>query len=92
MFKAGDKVAWSHSIATQHAAGSILKVEAVKAGDAASRFGVVSKIDIAPEVAEGETPEPCVGRRNIFEVTFDEAEGETAEVRELTADELVQVA
>ncbi len=92
MFEIGTRVAWSHAIATQHAEGSIVRIDAIRAADPEVRFGVISKVDVAADVAEGETPTPAVGRKNVFEVTLDAKEGEEAEVRELTADELVKVA
>lgn len=92
MFTIGTRVAWSHQLAPKHAAGSILRAAAVRAEDADARFGTITKVDVAPAVAGGETPIAAVGRPGVFEVALDGADGEAADVRELTADELVAVA
>lgn len=79
-FKAGDRVAWHHSFATQHAAGSIIRAEAVPQGNLSDpgtgQFGAI----IGP--AEDDT------NGFLWEVTLD---GEKTS-RVLTADELVKVA
>lgn len=43
-FSAGDKVAWSHSVATQHGEGSISLVGAVLANDPAAKIGTVKGV------------------------------------------------
>lgn len=42
-FAKGDRVAWSHAYATEHAAGSIVKAEAVSARAPDAKFGKVVK-------------------------------------------------
>lgn len=78
-FKAGDRVAWHHAFATQHAAGSIIRAEAVPQGNLSDPgTGQLGTIDAAVDDSNG----------FLWEVTLD---GEKTS-RVLTADELVKVA
>lgn len=43
-FSKGDKVAWSHQVATQHTESSVMLKDAVSASDGAARFGVVKGV------------------------------------------------
>lgn len=43
-FKAGDRVAWSHSFATMFAEGSIVTAETVEAFDKDAKIGKVKKV------------------------------------------------
>lgn len=86
-FREGDKVCWSHELATMHADGSIVHRSRIQSTDPSQpnpRFGTVSK------VANEES--------TWFEVTLEPTEDEEAhgfggpDVVVLTADEIVKVA
>jgi len=46
-FTPGDRVAWSHAIATQHGAGSVLRRSMLEAQDPCARYGTVTRNDNA---------------------------------------------
>ena len=74
-FAAGDRVAWDHGYATDHADGSVVRAEAVAAKAPQALFGTVQ--DPAPSNPEG----------TYYHVLLDGAQ----EPKELTSDELVKV-
>lgn len=75
-FAKGDRIAWDHTFATQHAPGSIIRSEAIDGQ--------------APEAQLGKVVKVANDEGTYFEVQLDDAKkGETVT---LTADELVKVA
>lgn len=74
-FAAGDRVAWDHGYATDHADGSVVRAEAVAAKAPQALFGTVQ--EPAPANAEG----------SYWNVLLDGAQ----EPKVLTSDELVKV-
>lgn len=48
-FNEGDRVAWDHQYATDHAEGSIVREEAVRAKAPEARFGTVLGVANEPE-------------------------------------------